>query len=164
MEYIALYLNILISIFFLSSSKFHLTINIENFYFLNDEQIIIRIKGSGTQNILGNNFAESQNVIYKDQTILNSNSKQVNIESNNGEYTELRIVYDHKLTSCKYMFENIKAITFIDLSSFDTSEVLDMSYMFYGCHSLTSITLGVFDTGKVQNFASIFYECESLKE
>jgi surface protein len=164
MEYIALYLNILISIFLLSLSKLHLNINIENFYFLNDEQIIIRIKGSGTQNILGNNFAESQNVIYKDQTILNSNSKQVNIESNNGEYTELRIVYGHKLTSCQYMFENIKTITFIDLSSFDTSEVLDMSYMFYGCHSLTSITLGVFDTRKVQNFASIFYECESLKE
>ena len=42
-------------------------------------------------------------------------------------------------------------ITSLDLSTFDTSNVADMSYMFNSCSSLTSIDLSTFDISSVEN-------------
>ena len=165
MEYLKLLiLNLLVSINSLKLSKVNLLFENKNFYVSNNEEIIIHIKGSGTQDILGNHFEETNYNIYKGQILLSSNSKQINLGSDTEEISEIRLVFDRKLTSCSYLFENIRIITFVDLLSFDTSEITDMYYMFYGCHSITSINLGVFNTAKVKNFGSIFYECKSLKE
>ena len=165
MEYLKLLiLNLLVSINSLKLSKVNLLFENKDFYVSNNEEIIIHIKGSGTQDILGNHFEETNYNIYKGQILLSSNSKQINLGSDTEEISEIRLVFDRKLTSCSYLFENIRIITFVDLLSFDTSEITDMYYMFYGCHSITSINLGVFNTAKVKNFGSIFYECKSLKE
>jgi len=37
----------------------------------------------------------------------------------------------------------------LNLLNFDTSKVTDMSYMFYSCRSLTSLDLSSFDTSNV---------------
>lgn len=44
----------------------------------------------------------------------------------------------------------------LNLSSFDTSRVKDMSYMFCGCKALTQINLSSFDTSLVENMSYMF--------
>ena len=50
----------------------------------------------------------------------------------------------------------------LDLSSFDTSAVIDMNYMFEGCLGLTSLDLSSFDTSAVTGMNRMFYNCTHL--
>jgi surface protein len=59
-----------------------------------------------------------------------------------------------KVTSMRYMFYGSSATT-LDLSSFDTSNVIYMSYMFYRS-SATTLDLSSFDTSKVTNMNNMF--------
>ena len=65
-------------------------------------------------------------------------------------------------TDCRYMFNDCKNLTALDLSRFDVSKVMDMSYMFYNCGSLTSLDLSNFVTSKVVSMQGMFYGCVSL--
>ena len=56
------------------------------------------------------------------------------------------------------MFYECNSLQSLDVSSFDTSEVTDMSYMFYKCNSLYS-DFSSFDTSKVTDFSGMFYNC-----
>ena len=64
------------------------------------------------------------------------------------------------------MFRDCSSLISIDLSSFNTTNVNNMSSMFDGCSSLTSIDLSSFNTTNVNvnNMANMFYECSSLKK
>ena len=63
------------------------------------------------------------------------------------------------LTSMSNMFIRCVALTSIDLSGFDTSNVTDMSKMFYSCLKLTSLDLSGFDTSNVTDMSRMFYNC-----
>ena len=52
--------------------------------------------------------------------------------------------------------------THLDLSSFDTSNVIDMSSLFNACTSLKSIDVSGFDTSSVTNMNYMFQNCSSL--
>lgn len=65
-------------------------------------------------------------------------------------------------TSCFRMFEYCNIHT-LDLSVFDTAEVVDMSYMFDGCY-LKKLDLSSFDTGNVINMSLMFCSCFSLEK
>ena len=52
----------------------------------------------------------------------------------------------------------------LDLSSFDTSSVVDMFEMFIGCGNLKELDLSNFDTSSVTNMGFMFYDCSSLEE
>jgi len=54
-------------------------------------------------------------------------------------------------------------ISSLDLSSFNTSNVIEMYSMFLGCENLTSLDLSSFDTSKVTDMKTMFYSCSSLK-
>lgn len=60
------------------------------------------------------------------------------------------------------MFYNCRALTSLDLSGFDTSNVEDMSIMFYGCSALTSLDLSDFDTSNVTYMSNMFNGCSAL--
>ncbi len=60
------------------------------------------------------------------------------------------------------MFSNCYALTTLDVSSFDTSNVTDMRGMFIYCKALTSLNLSNFDTSNVTNMGQMFYYCPSL--
>ncbi|MBR3171498.1 MAG: BspA family leucine-rich repeat surface protein [Lachnospiraceae bacterium] len=61
------------------------------------------------------------------------------------------------------MFRGCTSLTNLDLSSFDTSNVIYMSNMFYHCgNNLTSLDLSSFNTSKVKDMSSMFYNCSSL--
>ena len=79
------------------------------------------------------------------------------------------------VTSMSGMFENCRSLTSLDLSNFNTSNVINMganyisanswsgSGMFEDCSSLTNIIFGDnFDTSKVTYMANMFKNCSSL--
>ena len=51
----------------------------------------------------------------------------------------------------------------LDLSNFDTKNVTNMEAMFYYCGGLVELDLRSFDMGKVENVAGMFENCEKLK-
>ena len=75
-------------------------------------------------------------------------------------------------TTMAYMFANdvddgdgFCSLTSLDLSSFDTSNVTDMTAMFYFCGELTYLDLSSFDTSKVKSMDNMFnccYKVESI--
>ena len=62
------------------------------------------------------------------------------------------------------LFQNLTALEEIDLSSFDTSNVTNMSGMFSNCSSLESLDLSSFDTSNVTRLSGMFYYCTKLKQ
>ena len=60
------------------------------------------------------------------------------------------------------MFFYCYSLISLDLSNFNTSEVLFMDCMFYGCSSLISLDLSNFDTSKVTIMSYMFFNCSSL--
>ena len=69
-----------------------------------------------------------------------------------------RYINNKPVTSMSYMFSGSEATT-IDLSSFDTSKVTDMTGMFEGSHEITTLDLSSFDTSNVTSMFSMFSEC-----
>ena len=63
------------------------------------------------------------------------------------------------------MFIRCSKLTSLNLESFDTSNVTNMQAMFQGCNSLTDITFGEkFDTSNVTTMRGMFYGCSNLIE
>lgn len=60
------------------------------------------------------------------------------------------------------MFAECAKLPIIDLTSFNTPKVTDMSYMFYGCETLTSLDLSRFETESVTTSEGMFYMCQNL--
>ena len=81
-------------------------------------------------------------------------------------YTEPEKVHlntdSHNMFCSKVLEEEIKNILEIDLSSFDTSKVTNMSDMFSGMYNLTTLNLSSFDTSKVTNMRAMFANLTNL--
>ena len=66
------------------------------------------------------------------------------------------------VTSMKNMFGN-SHVTSLDLSTFNTENVEDMSDMFVACDKLTTLNLSTFNTSKVTNMTEMFEDCKLLE-
>lgn len=53
------------------------------------------------------------------------------------------------ISSLANFFYDCSALSTVDLSGLDTSEVYETSYMFYGCSSLKSVDLSTFETNEL---------------
>ena len=62
------------------------------------------------------------------------------------------------------MFWGCFSLNSINLSSFNTSNVTNMSFMFYNCSSLNSINLSSFNISNDTYMSCMFYKCSSLKK
>ena len=60
------------------------------------------------------------------------------------------------------MFENCLGLKKINLNNLNTEKVTDMSWMFNECTLLTNLDLSSFKTDKVQNMGKMFNRCKSL--
>ena len=69
-----------------------------------------------------------------------------------------------KVMDMDAMFEGCSALKTLNLSNFNTSATTGMSYMFYGCRSLTSLDLSGFDTSNVVEMGRMFTNCSSLTD
>ena len=66
------------------------------------------------------------------------------------------------VTRTNYMFATCRALTSVDVSSFNTSNVTTMESMFYYCDALTSLDLSGFDMTNVTKMYDLFGSCKSL--
>ena len=62
------------------------------------------------------------------------------------------------------MFNGCSSLKSIDLSSFNTSNVNNMSCMFNVCSSFESIDLSSFNTSNVNDMSFMFSFCSSLQK
>ena len=63
------------------------------------------------------------------------------------------------------LFQLCENLQYLDLSNFNTSNVIEMQYMFSGCTMLKEIKgIDNFITNKVENMSSMFESCNELKE
>ena len=60
------------------------------------------------------------------------------------------------------MFYSCQNLSSLDLSNFNTANVVDMAHMFYNCSALTSLDLSNFNTKKVRYMNSMFSDCSAL--
>ena len=63
----------------------------------------------------------------------------------------------------KYMFFGCTNLKEINLLSFNTSNVMDMSYMFYECENLINLDLSSFNSKSVIDMHYMFYNCKNLR-
>jgi len=66
------------------------------------------------------------------------------------------------VNNMSWMFCDCSDLTNLNLSSFDTKNVTDMSHMFYGCSDLTNLNLSSFDTKNVTDMSWMFRGCSNL--
>lgn len=64
--------------------------------------------------------------------------------------------------SMRTLFAECTALTAVDLSAVDTSDVTNMSYVFYGCTALKTLDLSALDTGRVTTMRGMFSNCNRL--
>ena len=124
-------------------------------------KIIIKINGTGTQNILYEEFEypPSQILINGYPGVIEEGNTINNLELIENNIT---MIWDEKLQDCTDMFSELTNLTEVDLSNFDTSEVVSMHNMFFDCINLKSINLNNIVTSSLQNLGSTFYSCQSL--
>ncbi len=67
------------------------------------------------------------------------------------------------MTDASDLFYECKYMTSVDLSSFDTRFVSNMSRMFYNCRSLVNLDLSSLDTGRVTSMSEMFCYCNNLE-
>lgn len=72
------------------------------------------------------------------------------------------VVCDGNVDSMINMFHRCYNLSSIDLSNFDTSNVVCMDGMFYYCDKLTTLDLSSFDTSKVNGMSCMFFSCNNL--
>ena len=59
-------------------------------------------------------------------------------------------------------FLGCSSLTSLDVSNFNTSELISLKQTFYACYSLTSLNLSSFNTQNVVNMESTFQNCYNL--
>ena len=120
--------------------------------------INLKTKGSGNIKIFSNN----NGVIGPNNVSINNiDSELKNIYHFNNQENDINniiLIWDNPPSSTNNLFNGCNKIIEIDLSNFDSSNVINMENMFYGCSSLTSVNLSNFDTSQVNNMNLMFYE------
>ena len=116
--------------------------------------------------------------IKRERNTANIPTNAINLEANDSE-AEIKVWYDlssktvywYSVSEKVYlnpdsynMFAYFTGLTDIDLSSFDTSEVMDMSSMFYFNYALEKLDVSHFDTSHVKSMYAMFDSLTSLKE
>ena len=76
----------------------------------------------------------------------------------------IKIKLNNLLENCYKMFSKCKYISKIDLSSFNTKNIYNMSYMFSECTNLTNINLSSLNAEKVTDISYLFSQCSNLSK
>ena len=112
-------------------------------------------------------YIEGKNNINEKNIEIYINNKRIKFDykykSNEKGEIKVKFIFNKLLTSTSCMFRECSSLKSIDLSSFNTSNVNDMSGMFYNCSSLKSIDLSSFNTSNVKDMRDMFYSCSSLE-
>jgi surface protein len=134
---------------------------------INEEDINKEILFINGKNDNGNKNEEIENLDINDLELYINNNlsefKNYFIPEKEGEYI-IKINFRKKLKDLSYMFNNCKNIIKIDLSLFDSYEVINISNMFGNCYSLEEINLSGINVNKVIDMSYLFNKCYVLKK
>ena len=137
----------------------------DSFYFQHLSTIKLKIKGTGTKNLFGNEEGHIfPSIDYLEEVKINGQIKNTKEYQYYFDQTvnTVELKWDENINKCGYMFWKCSDITEIDLSNFKTSQVTQMNAMFAYCSSLTSINLSNLNTLKVLSMNWMFAYCSSL--
>ena len=139
--------------------------------YINNENTTIRIINSYENDCRINSYYinkeyENEKEIKKNIEIL-INDKKIDFSyeykfEQKGKYI-IKYIFKQPLTKTDYMFCGCSSLKKIDLSNFNTQNVINMSDMFHGCSSLKNIDLSNFNTQNVTDMSYMFCGCSSLK-
>ena len=122
-------------------------------------QVTLKLYGIGDQQIINDKFKYIPSSIYINGNPINLQNRKIkNITTPNNTII-MNFNFNIVITDCSYMFYNISNITSIDLSNFDSSNVLNMSYMFSYSNKLQYINFPNFNTFSVLDMSYMFYNC-----
>ena len=131
---------------------------------LNQNEISIKVSGTGDQLVIYNNQ------LCPDSIYLNGNPtnafgddcRMINIPDGAPEESIIRLIWTRNINSFQSLFENITNIVEVDLTKFDSASIVQMRHMFFGCSFLTSIHLSNLNTASVFDMWGMFNDCGSL--
>ena len=151
---------------------------LDNYYFINNYLILkYKIDSQETIKIFGKKFVTTN----KDNCYLNINGKFMDLTSHikikeifndckniqlmdNFELSLIQIKNKKIIDASNMFYEVSSLISISDKSSFDTSNITNMSYMFYNCSSLNNSSyISNWNTKNVIDMSYMFYNCSSLK-
>ena len=168
-EYFSFYIIYLLLIF-ITFTPIITSLSIKRKYFSDyymrshGHQIIIKINGTGTQNITSTLYTLCPNyVIHNTVNIKGTDCNKVDIPDNGNEINTLKLIWANANNFLAHIFENITNIVEVDLSTYDTTGVTDMRQMFLNCESLTSINFQYINTREVKDMRLMFSGCISLE-
>ena len=106
---------------------------------------------------------------------LNDSNTEIYINGKKSKFTKfipsiiendykIKLVFKKRMNDCSYMFRGCSSIVKLDLSSFDTSNVVDMKHMFSLCCYLEEINLSNLKTEQVTDMSYMFNKCLCLKK
>ena len=75
---------------------------------------------------------------------------------------DLHTFQTNKVFDMSYMFKNCTGITYLNLENFDTAKVTNMRQMFSSCSNMETLDIRNFDTYSVIDYDQIFDSCEVL--
>ena len=78
-----------------------------------------------------------------------------------GRY-KIKYIFDKYLTNINFMFSYCSSLTDLNLSNFNTQNIINMSSILSHCSSLTNLDLSNFNTQNVCDMSSMFSDCSSL--
>jgi len=122
-------------------------------------------------NYYGNNYWENDKELnnkkdFEELIDLFLNNQKIEFQfkftfKQNKEY-KIKMNIKEQLKNLRNMFYNCYSLTSLDLSNFNTNNVINMNNMFYNCSSLTSLNLDNFNTNNVTDMSYMFYNCSFL--
>ena len=115
---------------------------------------------------LENNYLYENEEEIRQNCIIKINNKIIRFNyfikfNKEGNYL-IKYIFIEKIINADFLFfqcENIKILNLLNLSSFNSQNVTNMSYMFCGWYSLTNLNLSSFNTQNVINMSCMFSEC-----
>ena len=119
-------------------------------------------------------FPEYQKFYLDGKKYINENNIDIYINDKKIKFTynyksdkmgkiQVKFKFNKLISKINHIFWGCTSLESIDLTSFNASNIDNMSCMFYECTSLKSINLSLFDTSKVYNMSHMFFCCKSLK-
>ena len=134
---------------------------------IEDNESIITLEWNDNLNNCQSMFLDLINIIEIDLSNFDPSSVSTMREMFSGCTQLAKITIGNNFNSLTVnsvykMFYNCALLKSIDLSNFDTSNIITMNNMFYGCSSLISLDLSNFNTNLVTKMDRMFKGCTSL--
>ena len=129
--------------------------------FSSSNKITLKVEKSGTRMVFSSETNYFDTRYYPN--IVKINGKTQNVVNHTYYFEQLNnnveLVWYNLIDKSIQMFRACHDINEVDLSSFNTSKIIDMSFMFYNCQFITSINLDNVDTSQVTCMWSMFSYC-----